>query len=126
LILHEFSNDFAQSPYAGFEYFDAMQRRMSAPVVDRFARLYVTPGVNHAGYEPNVPADLDVLGLLEQWVEHGRPPADAVVQTLQTPVPPFSVLASKPMCRYPAYARYVGTGDPKVAASYSCTPVPMP
>ncbi len=123
LIVHGFSNDHAQSPYAGFEYFDAMQRRMSAAVVDQFARLYVTPGANHAGFGPGVPTGVDVLGLLEQWVEHGKPPADAVVQTLQAPAPPFTVLAARPMCRYPAYARYNGAGDPKLAASYLCAAV---
>lgn len=124
LIVHEFSNDHAQSPYTGFEYFDALQRRMSAPVVDQFARLYVTPGANHAGVGPGVPASVDVVSLLEQWVEKGNPPADAVVQTLQAPTPPFAVLASRPMCRYPGYARYTGGGDPKAAASYVCTAAP--
>ena len=123
LILHEFSNDHAQSPSAGYEYFDAMQRRMSAAVVDQFARLYVTPGANHAGFGPGVPAGVDVLSLLEQWVERGNPPGDAVVQTLQAPVPTFAVRATRPMCRYPAFARYNGTGDPLLAASYSCTAV---
>lgn len=123
LLMHEFSNDYAQSPRAGFEYFESMQRRMSAAVVDQFARLYVTSGVNHAGFGPGVPAGVDVVALLEQWVEHGKPPADAVVQALQAQAPPFAVLATRPMCRYPAYARYHGTGDPKLAASYLCTAV---
>ena len=123
LIVHEFSNDYAQSPYAGFEYFDAMQRRLSAGVVDQFARLYVTPGANHAGFGPNVAAGVDVVSLLEQWVEQGKPPADAVVQTLQAYTPPFAVQAAKPMCRYPAYARYNGAGDTKLATSYQCTAV---
>ena len=123
LIVHAFSNDHAQSPYATFEYFDAVQRRMSASVVDQFARLYVTPGVNHAGFGPEVPSRVDVLALLEQWVEHGQPPADAVVQTLQAATPPFTQRAARPMCRWPAYARYTGAGDPKLAASYQCTSV---
>ena len=123
LIVHEFTNDYAQSPYVGLAYFDAMQRRMSPVLVDQFARLYVTPGANHAGFGPGVPTGVDVLALLEQWVEHGKPPADAVVQTLQSPAPPFAVLASRPMCRHPAYVHYDGAGDTKLAASYRCMPV---
>ncbi len=123
LIVHQFSNDYAQSPYAGLEYVEAMERRMSPVRVDQFVRLYVTPGANHAGFGPGVPAGVDVLGLLEQWVEHGKPPPDAVVQTLQAPAPPFTVLASRPMCRHPAYVRYNGTGDPQLAASYQCAPL---
>ena len=35
--------------------------------------------------------------------------------------PPFAVHATFPMCRYPMYPRYKGSGDPKVAGSYTCT-----
>jgi len=121
LILHEFSSDHTRSPYAGFAYFQAVQARMTAAVADQFVRLYVTPGVNHAGYGPHVPAGVDVVALLEQWVEQRRPPADTIVQSLQSYVPPFALLASKPMCRYPAYARYNGSGEPRWASSYTCT-----
>jgi feruloyl esterase len=123
LILHEFGADYAQSPYAGFEYAEAMQRRMSPAVTDQFMRLYVSPGANHAGYAPDVPTGVDVLALLEQWVEQGKPPGDAVVQTLQAPAPPFTVLASRPMCRWPAYPRFAGSGDARLAANWQCIAV---
>lgn len=124
LILHQFSNDYVHSPHAGFDYFESLQRHMTATVTDQFVRQYVTPGANHAGYGPEVPTGIDVLQLLEQWVERGQAPADSLVQTLQAPVPPFGVLSSRPMCRYPAHARYVGQGDPRVASSFLCTPSP--
>ena len=31
------------------------------------------------------------------------------------------VLASRPMCKYPAYPRYKGKGDVKAASSFICT-----
>ena len=34
---------------------------------------------------------------------------------------PFTVNATFPMCAYPLYPRYKGTGDPKVAGNYACT-----
>jgi hypothetical protein len=122
LILHEFSNDYEQSPKAGYAYFEAVKRRLSAPVVDRFVRLYVTPGVNHSGYAPDTPSSIDVLSLLEHWAERNTPPADSLVQTLQSPVPPFGVRAARPLCRYPSFARYSGKGEPRHAASFVCTP----
>jgi hypothetical protein len=122
LIVHAFSNDHVHPPQAVFDYFEAVQQRMSAPRVEQFMRLYVTAGVNHAGHGADVPSRVDVLGLLEQWVERGRPPGDVVVQTLQATTPPFYVLAARPMCRYPAYPRHTG-GDPKLAASFVCTAV---
>jgi feruloyl esterase len=41
------------------------------------------------------------------------------VQVAQELKPPFAVTASRPMCRYPQWPRYMG-GPPKEAASFSC------
>jgi len=34
--------------------------------------------------------------------------------------PPFTVRATKPMCRFPLYPRYVGQGSPERAENYTC------
>jgi hypothetical protein len=52
-------------------------------------------------------------------VSSGEAPADALVQTVKAPLPPFTLQASRPMCRYPAYPRYVA-GERTQAASYAC------
>jgi feruloyl esterase len=41
------------------------------------------------------------------------------VQKAQLRLPPYTVTATKPMCRYPRYPHYMG-GDPKEASSYQC------
>jgi len=35
--------------------------------------------------------------------------------------PPFGVTATRPMCRYPAFPRYLG-GDARKAESFECAP----
>jgi hypothetical protein len=42
-----------------------------------------------------------------------------LVQVTQEKRPPFAVTASRPMCRYPQWPRYMGA-SPKEAASFSC------
>ena len=49
--------------------------------------------------------------MLDDWVEHGKAPADTQVLSEMDAVPPFTVNATFPMCAYPLYPRYKGTGD---------------
>jgi hypothetical protein len=64
---------------------------------------------------------VDFITLLDDWVEQGKAPADTQVLTDMDPTPPFKVNASLPMCRYPMFPRYNGTGDAKQSAGYTCT-----
>ena len=68
----------------------------------------------------DLPQYIDFLVTLQQWVEAKVPPPDAMLETLKEPKAPYTVLASRPLCRYPKYPRYNGSGDPKVAGSYTC------
>ena len=126
LIMKENMADYAQSPFAGIAYYKSVVARMSQTAVDRFFRLYVTPGTNHGGSGVSsttgapIPQYVDLLGLLDAWVEKGEPPADALIQTSRATTPPFIVTASRPMCRYPNFPRYIGSGDPNSASSFSC------
>jgi feruloyl esterase len=93
--------------------------------VDTFMRLYVTPGVGHGGAgvsgttgEP-IPQYVDLLGALDRWVEKGESPGE-LVQTSVEANPPFTIIASRPMCTFPKYPKYRGSGDPKAAASFVC------
>ena len=67
-----------------------------------------------------IPTMADLLDPLDQWVTAQAVPADAIVQTSKAGVPP-SIVASRPMCRYPGYPHYIG-GDKSLATSYECRP----
>ncbi|MFN8060398.1 MAG: tannase/feruloyl esterase family alpha/beta hydrolase [Vicinamibacterales bacterium] len=125
IIIKEHMADYAQSPFAGIAYYQSVVAKMSQAVVDQFMCLFVSPGVTHGGAgvssttgEP-IPQYDDLLGALDGWVQRGVPPGD-LVQTSISATPPFTVTASKPMCRWPAYPRYRG-GDPKDATSFVCS-----
>jgi hypothetical protein len=116
LLIYENMADYAQSPYAGIEYYKSVVGKIGQSNVDDFMRLYLTPGADHMGV--GAPSSVDMLEVLIEWVEKGRAPRD-LVQVRQDTKPPFAVLAARPMCRYPAYPHYQG-GDVIKAESFKC------
>jgi feruloyl esterase len=92
-----------------------------------FARLYLVPGMNHCRGGPSAD-QFDMLTPLVAWVERGTAPAaiTAAARGVGNPagahaeVPPsWSPSRTRPLCAYPAVARYAG-GDVESAASFVC------
>ena len=83
-----------------------------------FARLFLVPGMNHGSGGPATDK-FDMLSALEDWVERGVAP-DSVLAAASNPG--FFGVASRtrPLCAYPTWARYNGTGDINVASNFSC------
>jgi feruloyl esterase len=106
------------------DYYKSVVAKMGQDRVDQFIRFYVTPGVNHPGNGvmtdgKAVPAKVDLLGVLDAWVDMGKAP-DTLMQISQQEQAPFTTIASRPMCRYPLSPRYNGEGDPSQAVSFTC------
>ena len=81
-----------------------------------FVRLFPVPGLNHCGGGPAT-GEFDVLAALVRWVEQGEAPAQLQAQAGQgTPWPG----RTRPLCAWPASARYTGKGDPELAGSFEC------
>lgn len=116
LIMLEHMADYAQSPYAGIRYFEAVEQRMGRPLTTDFTRLYTVPGVDHVGN--GAPANVDALALLADWVERGRAPSGLTVVDQELKVP-FATLRELPLCEWPGWPRYRG-GDTKAASSFEC------
>ena len=117
LVISEHMADYAQSPYAGIDYYRSVIARMGQGPVDGFLRLYVTPGADHMGM--GAPSNVDMLEVLVDWVESGRAPGE-LVQVAQEMAPPFKITQARPMCRYPQFPRYRGAGNPRAAESFEC------
>jgi feruloyl esterase len=118
LIILEHMSDYAQSPYAGIGYFEAVGARLGEEKTRGFARLFTAPGVDHVG--SGAPANVDMLGALADWVERGHAPAglDLVEQKIE---PSFPILRARPLCEWPLWPHYKG-GDVKAAGSFACEP----
>ena len=85
--------------------------------VDEFLKLFVVPGMAHCA--GGMATDrFDMLTALESWVERGKLES---VHAEATKPGFFGVASrSRPLCAYPKYAQYNGTGDINVAGNFSC------
>jgi feruloyl esterase len=54
---------------------------------------------------------------------NGVRPAESLTLTNRTPLPPYDIVASKPMCRHGFYPKYVGTTPDggNLASNYACS-----
>ena len=82
----------------------------------KFARVFVVPGMNHCGGGPST-SQFDALGAVVNWVERGDAPASLLATApAGTPWPG----RTRPLCAYPEQARYKGAGSIEDAASFTC------
>jgi Tannase and feruloyl esterase len=82
----------------------------------QFARLFMVPGYNHCGGGPST-SNFDAFSAVVNWVENGQAPASLLATApAGTPWPG----RTRPLCAYPAQARYVGGGNIEDAANFVC------
>lgn len=91
---------------------DVAQRATS-----EFYRLFLAPGLGHCQGGPG-PAPVGLQQALEDWVERGRAPDTLLAARNSGGVD--GAAFTRPLCAYPAIARYEGKGDPNAAASFTC------
>jgi len=82
-----------------------------------FARLFLMPGANHCGGGPAT-STIDAFSPLVNWVENGVAPA-RIVGTAPATGNPFPG-RTRPLCPYPQYAHYTGSGDINSEANFVC------
>ena len=119
LVMLEQMSDYAQSPYAGIRYFENVQKTLGKVETAEFARLYTAPGVDHVG--SGAPANVDMLGVLVDWVEKGKAPDTLEVIEQKVEAPSFGTLRALPLCQWPAWPHF-RSGPANVAGSFSCAP----
>jgi feruloyl esterase len=125
IIIVTGGSDYVSNPRAQMRLYDRVVAHSGQATVDQFVRYYVSPNVGHglSGASANgvpVPDVENTLFYLQDWVENGISPPDPIIQTHLDNTPAHVVLASRPLCRYPKYPRYNGSGDANAAISYTC------
>jgi feruloyl esterase len=116
LILWHGAADAGITPVGTNDYYAALEAAAvadpSLPAVEAYARLYVAPGVAHCARGPGAD-QVDLLSVLDAWRD-GTPPG-AITAHAQ-----YTSAGDRPLCEWPGYPHYVGSGDPTLASSYSC------
>jgi feruloyl esterase len=96
-------------------YYSRVQAAMGRARVDSFVRYYEIPGAQHGPSSVFQP-EWDQLATIENWVEKGVDPANDVVATDDAGVPG----RTRPLCRFPGWPKYNGSGDVDDAKSFTC------
>ncbi len=103
--------------FSALEVVDYQKRvndALGAASAAEFTRTYLVPGMNHCAGGPATDA-FDGLSALVAWVEQGRAP-QAITASGTQALPGVS----RPLCPWPAVARYKGAGDANSASSFEC------
>ncbi len=98
--------------YSLYDTLDYVQRNKIANPEFDASRFYSVPGMAHCsdgGLER-----FDLLNAIVEWVEHDKAPS-RIIATDWT-----HRLGTRPLCPWPQYGRYKGSGDPKDAANFEC------
>jgi hypothetical protein len=104
-------------PGGTIEYYERLPQAMGgAHNPSDFVRLYLAPGVGHCAGGPG-PQPSGMLDSVVEWVENGKAPRhlDGVTRDRGG-----AILRTRPLCPYPALARYGGSGGTDDAASFAC------
>lgn len=77
-------------------------------------RFFIVPGGSHS--QGSSLTEVDWFAAIVDWVENGTAPTQLVYNRTVA-----GASRTLPVCEYPSYARYNGSGDVSAAASFTCT-----
>ncbi len=113
VLLLQGAADMLVSPRRTALYVQQMRESLGNEKVDAFLRYYEVPGFGHDQGDFN--ATWDAVSTLSNWVENGIDPKEPIAID-RSGIPG----RTRPLCRYPAWPKYKGTGDANDAASFTC------
>jgi len=115
LLLAHGLQDVLVSTRATETYWASLQAQFGPAHVDKFARYYEVPGSGHAFGSAFTPG-WDSLTALENWVEKGIAPKNQIATDTAV-----HAGRTRPLCEYPTWPKYSGSGDPNSASSFTCS-----
>jgi feruloyl esterase len=120
LLLWHGTNDWAISFNSTALYYnDVVAAAGGQTSADQFVEFFPAPGVQHCFGGPG-PDFVDLLPALQTWTEGGLPPSQQNLNIVKFTLNPLAITNVRPLCKFPRYPRYNGTGNPVAAGSYSC------
>ncbi|MDM0043277.1 tannase/feruloyl esterase family alpha/beta hydrolase [Variovorax dokdonensis] len=121
ILLHGLADEVI-SPNSTIDYHQRLAATVGQAAMDAHVRFYTVPGMGHGTgvFIPN----WDSLAALEAWVEKGLAPGTAVAVDAVA----GTYGRTRPLCLYPSWPKYRGSGSKDAAVNYSCvseTPDPL-
>jgi hypothetical protein len=100
---------------ASVMYYKMVESKMGQKDMDAFLRFYLIPGFGHGRGVFN--AGFDALGVLDRWLDTNVAPKDLVIVDNNK----RSHGRTRPLCKYPSWPKYNGSGDVNAASSFVCS-----
>jgi feruloyl esterase len=104
----------AISPLNTIQYYESVLARMGTSQQD-WLRLFMVPGMGHCGGGPG-PNQVNWMAALERWRESGIAPDRLIASRVSN----NHVNMTRPICTYPAVAKYSGVGSTNDAGNFAC------
>jgi feruloyl esterase len=118
LLVYHGLSDPVISPFSTVWFYeDLVAERGGYPAVQKGARLFLVPAMQHC-FDGPTPTRFDTLTQLENWVEKGAAP-DSIPSTHMNGKMSDRAM---PLCKFPEMPHYKGRGDVKDAENWSCNP----
>lgn len=115
VILVHGMDDVSLSPYQTVDHYRAMVAKMGQDTVDKSLRFYLVPGLGHG--IGSFLLSWDNLSVLDNWVDKGiAPPAAPIAYDSNK----ATQGRSRPLCPFPTWPQYTGTGSINEASSFRC------
>ncbi|NKB98937.1 MAG: tannase/feruloyl esterase family alpha/beta hydrolase [Pseudomonadales bacterium] len=126
LLMYFGLNDFPLRAQLAIDYLALVEQQNGGrETTADFLRLFLVPGMLHCGGGPG-PSQVDWVDPIVHWVEEGKAPDRIVGKQLGLEglsgelgagdAPVFT----RPICRYPKYAKYSGRGDIDDEQNFRC------
>ncbi|MBU2978546.1 tannase/feruloyl esterase family alpha/beta hydrolase [Alteromonas sp. C1M14] len=108
IVLHGWA-DAAIPAHASVKWYEEVSRFMGGnQEVEKFARMFLLPGVSHCDSSGPGPGTVDGMAALERWLESGTAPDKLITAKLDEK---DAVVRTRPVYPYPLIPQYKGTGD---------------
>jgi feruloyl esterase len=117
----------------GVDYYETVVKAQKGlDKAQQFYRVFLVPGLYHCSGGPGpigfggsqpasqVDADHDIMTAAVAWVEKGVAPEKIIATKYVDGAPAKGIALQRPLCMYPAVAKYKGSGDMKDASSFAC------
>lgn len=117
LLVWQGASDTAVSPQGTIDYVNDVKTTVGSNA-DGFMRLYLAPNVQHCGGGAGADRTTALLPALDAWVTSNTAPGDLTATKLDAS---GATVLSRPLCRYPTFAKYRGSGNVNDASSFTCS-----
>jgi hypothetical protein len=131
-------NDGSPPPSHSVDYYERVAAKMGGfQKTQSFYRLYMAPGMMHCGsgpgpnlfgnpldFAPANDADHNIFAALERWVEDGVSPDTIIATKYQDDDRTKGIAMTRPLCPYPAQAKWTGKGATTEAGNWKCQAPP--